>query len=140
VRRETAFVDTSAWLASLSVREERHEECVAAYDELVRTGTSLLTTNLVVGEVHGLLVRRKGAESGIRLLDLIRGDPAFEVIFVNRRLESSAIDRWLRVHLDKPFSLTDAVSFEVMRERGVRDAFALDHHFEQVGYRLLPKG
>lgn len=53
-------------------------------------------------------------------------------------LESLAIDRWLRRHAELPLSLTDAVSFEVMRIRGLRQAFTLDRHFEKVGFRIMP--
>ena len=40
---------------------------------------------------------------------------------------------------DKEWSLTDCISFLVMRERGVTDALTNDHHFEQAGFRVLLK-
>ncbi len=44
---------------------------------------------------------------------------------------------WLVRFQDQPFSLVDAVSFEVMRAEGVRSAFAFDRHFEIAGFELL---
>ena len=44
---------------------------------------------------------------------------------------------WLVRFQDQPFSLVDAVSFEVMRAEGVRSAFAFDPHFEIAGFELL---
>jgi predicted nucleic acid-binding protein len=38
---------------------------------------------------------------------------------------------------DQPFSLVDAVSFELMRREDVTSAFAFDHHFEVAGFELL---
>ena len=39
---------------------------------------------------------------------------------------------------DKEWGLTDCLSFVVMQEQGVFDAFTADHHFEQAGFiRLL---
>ena len=39
--------------------------------------------------------------------------------------------------LDKDWSLTDCISFIVMRERGLTEALTGDHHFEQAGFRAL---
>jgi uncharacterized protein len=35
------------------------------------------------------------------------------------------------------WSLTDCISFEVMRARGISDALTGDHHFAQAGFRVL---
>jgi predicted nucleic acid-binding protein len=43
----------------------------------------------------------------------------------------------LRRQLDKTYSLCDAVSFLVMREKGLTDALTTDRHFEQAGFRRL---
>jgi uncharacterized protein len=37
---------------------------------------------------------------------------------------------------DKNWSLTDCVSFALMRQRGIRRALAFDHHFEQAGFTI----
>ena len=39
--------------------------------------------------------------------------------------------------LDKDWSLTDCISFVVMRERGIAEALTADHHFEQAGFTIL---
>jgi predicted nucleic acid-binding protein len=39
--------------------------------------------------------------------------------------------------LDKDYSLCDAVSFLLMRARGLTDALTTDKHFEQEGFRRL---
>jgi predicted nucleic acid-binding protein len=44
----------------------------------------------------------------------------------------------LRQRMDKSYSLCDAVSFLLMRERGITDPLTTDRHFEQEGFvRLL---
>ena len=50
-----------------------------------------------------------------------------------------AVDRWLRRFADQQLSMADAVSFEVMRERGIRQALALDEHFTLAGFELVPR-
>ncbi|EKE25438.1 MAG: hypothetical protein ACD_5C00161G0004, partial [uncultured bacterium] len=38
---------------------------------------------------------------------------------------------------DKDWSLTDCASFEIMKARGITEALAHDHHFEQAGFTAL---
>ena len=137
--RPPVFLDTSAWLAALSVRESRHEEVAACYAELVRSGTRLVTTNLVLAEVHALFMRRRGREHALTLLDLARDDPTHELIVVDDDLHDAAIDRWIRGYADQSFSLTDAVSFETMHRLEIEEALSLDQHFATAGFQLLPQ-
>jgi predicted nucleic acid-binding protein len=48
-----------------------------------------------------------------------------------------AVANWLARFADQKFSLTDAVSFEVMRRRSLRHAFAFDAHFQVAGFDFL---
>ena len=41
------------------------------------------------------------------------------------------------MRFDKNYSLCDAVSFILMRRRGLYEALTTDHHFEQEGFRRL---
>ena len=44
---------------------------------------------------------------------------------------------YIAQRLDKDWSLTDCISFVVMRRRGLTDALTSDHHFEQAGFSIL---
>jgi predicted nucleic acid-binding protein len=85
-----------------------------------------------------LVGRFRGADEGRRFLESLHQDPTHEVVFVNRDLERAATDRWLRTYRDQPLNLTDAVSFEVMRSRRIRQALALDEHFGLAGFEGVP--
>ena len=132
------FLDTAGWFAALSPRDERHAPASTYYNSALGGGTRFVTTNLVVAEMHVLLVRRAGVEAGIRFLDSLYADPAHDVVFVTRDIEREATDRWLRPFADHPFSLTDAVSFEMMRTERLKAAFTFDRHFAIAGFGLLP--
>ena len=134
----TVFVDTSGWLAAINTRDSHYHDVVETYNDLVAKRTSFVTSNLVVAEMHILIVRDRGASAGCALLDAIYTDPLYRVVAADRDLESEATNRWLRRFTDQRFSLTDAVSFEIMRRERIGEALALDHHFEVAGYRLLP--
>ncbi|MGH7499783.1 MAG: type II toxin-antitoxin system VapC family toxin [Gemmatimonadales bacterium] len=132
------FLDTSGWLAAMSDRESAHAAAREAYAAQVSSGGVLVTTALVMGEMHALLLRFRGPAAALRFLDRVAADPSHEIIDVDRDLRLTAVERWLRRFGDHDFSLTDAVSFEVMRRRKMRQALALDQHFAAAGYELVP--
>ena len=70
---------------------------------------------------------------GKRLL----GSTSMELVHVDNDLFQKAFDL-LELRPDKRYSLTDCVSFVVMRERGIATAFAFDRHFEQEGFLKEP--
>ena len=132
------FLDTSGWFAALSPREASHQPALAAYQEWINGGRHLVTTTLVAAEMQVLVMRFRGPSEGLRFLDSLYQDATHHVVSVNRDLERRAIDSWLRRFRDKPISLADAVSFQVMRERRIRHVLALDEHFEMAGFTLVP--
>jgi hypothetical protein len=68
----------------------------------------------------------------------LRADPRVVVVPSSRDLFDRAMGLY-RSRPDKDWSLTDCVSFVVMRERGITEALTGDHHFEQAGFRALLK-
>ena len=132
------FLDASGWFAALSPRDQHHHPAAPFYQDLLAGRGRLVTTNLVIAEVHSLLVRTS-ADTGVRFLDRLSSDPRHEVTWTSRDLERAAVDRWLRPFLRVRFSLTDAVSFEVMRLQGVKRAFSFDRHFVAAGFEMVPE-
>lgn len=132
------FLDTAGWFAALSPKESRHRAARAAYRRALESGTRLVTTNLVMAEMHIMVSRFRGIGAGIRFLDSVYQDPFHEVVFTDREVERQAIDRWLRRFDDQLLSLTDAVSFEVMMRRKIQSALTLDAHFAAAGFELVP--
>jgi predicted nucleic acid-binding protein len=135
---ESIFLDTSGWLAAISPRDTHHQQAVAAYDGYSSTRTLFVTSNLVIAEMHALTVRERGARAGCDLIDAIYMDPLYRIIPVDRDLESRAVDNWLRRFTESRFSLTDAVSFQIMKDQHITEALALDHHFVIAGFRTVP--
>jgi len=132
------FVDASAWISSIEPRQKHHEATLEARERLVDEGADLVTTNLVLAETHALLIRHRGPRAGLQLLDEVEADSQYTVLQVDLGIHTDAVDHWLRVFRDQPFSLCDAVSFEVMRREHIPRAFTLDRHFAVAGYEMLP--
>jgi len=71
------------------------------------------------------------------VVDLV-DNPDIETVWVDESLHRKAM-QLLANRQDKTYSLCDAVSFVLMRQRGISDALTTDRHFEQEGFiRLLP--
>ena len=135
--KQGIFLDTSGWFAALDSQSAEHANLSRRYRALIVEAQRFLTTNLVVAEMHALLSRRVGIEIGLSFLDQLYREPTHEIRFVTRPVERAAVDRWIRGFSDHQFSLTDAVSFEVMRAEGITHVLALDSHFTLAGFSLV---
>ena len=87
-------------------------------------------------EIGAALSRQAFRTAAVRLIDTIRTDPSIEVVPITENLLTRAFEVF-RTHTDKDWSLTDCVSFEIMRERGIREALTPDSHFPQAGFTAL---
>ena len=130
-------MDAGAWIAVSDRRDRYYQAASAIYARLIHERTNLITTNLVIAEAYVLIRRTGGHTPAMRFLDSLRGSPRLARIYSDARLESLA-ETILDKHEDQDFSLADAVSFVVMQEREIRQAFTFDSHFATMGFQKLP--
>ena len=131
------FVDTSAWYPLADRGHPDHAALARTLRERVRQGARIVTTNVVVGETHALLLRRAGQAAALAFVEAVRRAPN-RIEYVTAEREEEAIGRWLERFADQKFSLADACSFAVMSELGIREALTLDGHFTVAGFVVLP--
>jgi predicted nucleic acid-binding protein len=131
------FLDTAGWFAALSPPEAGHAQAKAAYVDAVRRGVLLVTTPLVAAEMHALLLRWRGPKAGAFFLETVFETGAHVVSELDDALFDAALSRWIRKFADKRISLTDAVSFEVMRRERISHALTFDRHFSDAGFEIL---
>jgi predicted nucleic acid-binding protein len=135
VRRETCFVDTSAFYALIDADDFHHEECVALFTDLARSRARLLTSNHVVFETYSLILNRLGRHMAIRWLTKLNLHVERATVEDERRAAHIVVK-----YRDKGFSLVDASSFALMERLGLRHAIAFDPHFRQYGrFVVLPR-
>jgi predicted nucleic acid-binding protein len=132
-----ALVDTGALLALANPRDQYHADALAVSRGHLAGGGRLVGTMLVLAELHGHLLHRRGPELARAVVTDLMADPAYEWVEVTADLVREALARWLARFRDQRFSLTDAVSFEVMRRGRIRSAFAFDSDFTRAGFELL---
>lgn len=131
-------VDTGALLALASSRDQYHGRARTTLARLQLQGVQFVSHALVMGEVHGHLLRRLSQLEARRVTRGLLRDPSFEWREVGHDLMSRAMSGWMEHFADQRLSLTDAVTFEVMRESKIESAFAYDEHFVIAGFVLEP--
>jgi hypothetical protein len=72
----------------------------------------------------------------MRFLDSMRQSSRLTKVYADAGLEAEA-EKLLRRYADQDFSLTDAVSFAVMQQRDIAEAFAFDNHFVTAGFLIV---
>lgn len=133
------FVDAGAWIALADADDQHHAAAAKLYPKLLKNYRRLVTTNLVVAEAYILIRRELGHEAGMTFLNRIKASPRIEKVYVDAELETQA-ETILGCYQDQLFSYADAVSFALMRERGIEEAFAFDKHFVVAGFSLVAPG
>jgi len=132
------FIDTSGWFPLADPKDRAHTVMASALRDAVKRRKRIVTTNLVIAETHALIMRRIHRAAALAFLREVVRAPNI-VVTSTVDYEATAQRDWLERYEDQDFSLSDAVSFAVMAERGIREALALDHHFVVAGFAVVPK-
>jgi predicted nucleic acid-binding protein len=129
------FVDTGAFLARYLKRDEHHETALRGFRDL--EGRPAATSTHVLDETFTLLGRWAGNRFAAERARAILASPSLRILRPTAGDEVAALDDFER-HADQRVSYTDALSFVLMRARGIHEAFAFDRHFALAGFTLWP--
>jgi predicted nucleic acid-binding protein len=129
----TVFADSFFYLALLNPRDSGH----ALAKETSRDFTGrVVTTQWVLTEVADALCRGNDRARFVRLLDSIKAQANVTIV----PADSATFERGAELYRDrsdKDWSLTDCLSFVVMNDHKLEQAFTADIHFEQAGFQAL---
>lgn len=133
------FWDTSAFLTLVNMRDTLHEQAVAVSKALAGESAHLLTTDAVLTEIANGLSKVSQRQLAHRIIVMVQQSVVLrkaEIVQINAEI-------WQRgwqlygARFDKEWGLTDCMSFVVMQDKGVFEAFTFDSHFEQAGFVRL---
>jgi len=127
------FADTYFSLAALNPDDRSHEIARALSEGLFQ---SIVTTGFVLTEVGDALAAPVQRTVFVDLLGDLRHDSSFFIVPTSEELFNDGA-KLFGVRLDKEWSLTDCISFHVMKSRKIREALTADHHFKQAGFSIL---
>ena len=131
----TVFADAFYFVARLN-RHDQHHERVVKFSRGFHA--RLLTSDWVLMEVADALAASECRGRVREFILHLRGAAACEIVPASRELLDRALDLYGQ-HTDKQWTLTDCVSFVIMRERNLTDALTGDRHFEQAGFLAMLK-
>lgn len=127
------YVD-SGYLIALSIPRDSLHERALLWSEHV--GEPLLLTEYVLWETINYLSPLVDRPKAYVLIEHIQSQPAYELLPASPELFRAGLDLH-RARRDKAWSLTDCISFHLMRQRGISRALSHDEHFEQAGFEAL---
>ena len=127
------FLDTGYFVALFTPDDRLHNRATAWSWQL---NEPLLVTEHVLWECVNTFSKPKDRASAQALIEQVRSDSNCELVHASPELFRAGLHLH-RTRPDKEWSLTDCISFHLMRERGVTRALAYDTHFEQAGFEAL---
>jgi predicted nucleic acid-binding protein len=127
----TVFVDSPAVFALVDENDDNHSLAARRLLRLISEGAEMVISNYVIVETCALLQRR----IGMNAVPTFREDvlPQLITAWVTQLQHEIALASLILADRRK-LSLVDCVSFEVMRDAGIRTAFAFDRHFVEEGF------
>ena len=132
------FIDTSALVALINDKDKLHRQAIEIIEQLRRQNCILITTEFIILEVANELRNPIYRNRVVNYINDLRNYKNIRIISVNTKLFQNGWSLY-STREDKEWSLTDCISFIVMQENNITEAFTSDRHFEQAGFIKLIK-
>ncbi len=133
---EVTFVDSGAWIALALTRDPLHSQAREQWDTLRSSGAKLHTSVPIVIETFTFLERNANRDVALAWKESIYKPGTVGILPCELRDLEQSWEFFRRTDLHK-LSAVDATSFAIMKRARIRVAFAFDHHFAVVGFRLV---
>ena len=130
----TVFIDTSGFYSLLDASDKNHVNGRSIWQRILDEDANLVTSNYIIVETTALVQNRLGMNAVADLQNSLL--PLVQVEWVAQVTHQAGIAAMLTANR-RQLSLVDCVSFEICRQRNIKDVFAFDQHFEEQGFRLL---
>ena len=130
------FVDTGAWVARFSRRDQYHNRASATWAKLKASNERIVTSDSVFVETISLLGRKVSPLAAVGAGRFLQEWNRLTILRATKVDETSALDL-LGKFADQSIGFVDCLSFALMRRHRIPTAFAFDRHFELAGFPLL---
>lgn len=130
------FLDTGYVIALNSPRDRYHDAALQWEKRIRADSVPIVTTRAVQLEIGAAFSRLAYRTAATTILEALDRDPGVTVVPLDDDTYRRALDLFAS-RADKEWSLTDCVSFVVMRDHAITQALSTDAHFAQAGFEAL---
>ena len=131
MNKKGVFLDTSFVVAIINADDALHQAALSLEEDL-KQYSHIWITEAILFEI-GNSFSKNNKEQVAQFIQYCYDSPRIQVIKFNEELFHQALNYYTQ-YLDKDWSLTDCLSFAVMRKECISIAYSSDHHFEQAGF------
>ncbi len=132
---KVVFADTFYFLALDNPNDKAHDLALAASRG---RNVILITSAWVLVEVGNAMSDPPDRIRFLELMGYLKSDSPVVIVPPTQVLFDAGIELF-RKRPDKSWSITDCISFVIMKEYRITDALTGDRHFEQAGFKALLK-
>lgn len=132
------FLDAGYVIALEASDDQNHQAALEHWQNFLKTNPFLVTTSYIFDEIVTFFNNRNRHEKAVEVGNNLLQSEAIRLIQVDGELFNEGW-KYFQKHHDKRYSLTDCISFVVMKRRGVAAALSFDKHFVQAGFEKLPQ-
>ncbi len=133
----TLFLDTSFLIALESKDDQYHATAMKYWQEFGANPAAIVTTTYILDETVTYFNSRGHHKKAVEIGSFLMKSAAVHIVHVDEALFEKGWQYFKR-HNDKRYSLTDSISFVVMRQLKIKSALSFDKHFTQAGFIRLP--
>ena len=130
------FVDTGAWLALHDKHDQFHKQAIEAKTRIEKEKIELITSDFIFDESLTFIRYRVSHDAAVLFGSSLFHSSIVTMVSIDRDLLHLAFELF-RKYQDQDFSLTDCISFILMKRLKLTTCFTFDSHFSQMGFTLL---
>ncbi len=130
------FVDTSAFFALADETDTNHQEAKRLSKKIGKEKLEVVISDHILSETITLIRIKIGFQKALLFGNRLFDSKITNLIVTEEKMLKEGWNIFSKYD-DKNFSFVDCISFAIMMKEGIDTAFTFDHHFEQIGFKIL---
>jgi uncharacterized protein len=134
---DSIFLDTGYIIALEASDDQNHKASLQHWSFFSKNLPILFTTSYTFDETVTFFNNRGHHQKSVEIGTNLLKSPSIRFIDVDQALFQEGWT-YFKKHSDKTYSLTDCISFVLMKRLAIKTALTFDNHFMQAGFKILP--
>ena len=129
------FIDSSAFIGQ-TCRDDQYHRQARKISKRLKKNSIGVTTDYVLSETLTFLSLRVGHYAAIKFYETIHEVANLIIVYTTKKDFHQAMEIF-KQYQDKDFSFVDCMSFAIMNQQNLFQAFTFDQHFAQAGFEKV---